>query len=176
MKKISMALAIAGLGAAALMSACTDSGTSAKKPTKAQECAGGLTTECLIGTWNVNGFANLTTGEMSANINYTSNPGQLSFNDAGTFKFVVPAGVTNPAVTGCNPVYGEWSVANGMLTLKGTSRNECLAKNTYTGTPKLEVGDATVKLTLDALYFMFNVSDEAADRNGFGETFSISAQ
>ncbi|MCQ2092370.1 MAG: hypothetical protein MJY85_06780 [Fibrobacter sp.] len=175
MKKISMALAIAGLGAAALMSACDNGATNAKKPTKAQECSTGLTTECLIGTWDVNGFVNRTTGEMNANVNYTSNPGKLTFNDAGTFKFEVPAAVTNPAVAGCNPVYGSWSVTAGTLNLKGTSRNECLAKNTYTGTPKVEVGASTVTLTLDVLYFMFNVTDEAGDRDGFGETFSISA-
>lgn len=176
MKKISLALAIAGLGAAALMSACTDSGTSAKKPTKAQECANGLTTECLIGTWNVNGFANRTTGEMNPTINYSANPGKLTFDENGKYEFSVPAGVTNPSVTACNPVYGTYSVDAGSLTLKGTVRNECLAKNTYVGTPKLEVGDATIKLTLDTLYFMFNVTDESANRVGFGETFSISAQ
>lgn len=175
MKKISMALAIAGLGAAAMMTACTDSGTQAKKPTKAQECAAGLSTECLIGDWSAKGVANVTTGEMHPSFNYSSAPGTLSFMDNGQFMYDVPAGA--PAAANCGQkTYGTWSVSGNTLTMKSTVGGLCLPTKSYSGTPKVTVGAGTVDLVFEKLFFLFNVSDEAGDRAGYGDVFSISAQ
>lgn len=175
MKKVSLMLALAGFGAAAMMTAC-DSGTDAPKPTKAQECAAGVSTECMIGSWSMKGFKAKDGSAMHPSYDYSAAPGMLTFTEDGQFKVDIPA--TAPAeftAADCNPIYGEWSVANGVLTMKTKMRNLCMATKTYQGTPVINVG-ATVDMDLGQLFFLFNATDEASDRSGYTETFSISAQ
>lgn len=174
MKKISMVLAIAGLSAAGLMSACSSSSTEAK-PTKGEECATGLSTECLIGEWHVNGLANQTDGSMHATYNYTLTPGSLTFMEDGTFKYVVPA--STPAGANCGEnTYGNWSVSGGTLTMKTTIGDLCMASKSFSGSPVVIVNETTVKMNLNAMYFLANISDDKNDVAGYTEVFSISAQ
>lgn len=181
MKKVSMALAVAGLGTAAMMAACNTTPTESK-PTKAQECAAGLSTECLVGEWSVKGLASIADGSMHPSFDYSARPGKLIFNDDGTFEYQVPAGT--PSSVNCGETtYGTWSVNGASLTMKSTIGNMCIDNKTFKGyvftsTPSVKVNDTstTVDLAFGSLYFLYNISDEAADRVGYNEVFSISAQ
>lgn len=174
MKKVTLMLALAGLGAATVMTACS-SGAEPKKPTKAEECASGISTECLIGEWSANGLASRESGEMVAGFNYISAPGKLSFREDGTFAFIAPAGAP-AAVIDCPKVYGTWSLAGATLTMKGTVGNECLNSNTFSGTPKISLEGASVKMSMEPLYFLYNATDEATVRTLNAELYTISAQ
>lgn len=176
MKKISLMLALAGFGAATLMTAC-DSGADAPKPTKAQECANGLSTECLVGEWAVNGFASKEDGSMHEKYNYTAAPGKMIFNADGSFQFDPPA--TAPVrVTECKHVYGSWSVNGTTLSMKANVGNLCIETSSYNGSPKITVGATSVTMNLDKLFFMVNApdDDEGALKTSQVESYSISAQ
>ena len=175
MKKVSMMLAIVGLGAA-MMTACDSGSTEAKKPSKAEECAAGVSTECMVGEWSMKGFASKDGGAMHPGYDYTSAPGKLTFTDDGQFKVDIPTGAPSEFTSvDCNPIYGTWSVDAGVLTMTTKMRNLCMATKVFTGSPKITVG-ATVDMDLGQLFFLYNATDEASDRAGYTEVFSISAQ
>ena len=93
MKKSFFAVAAAGVCATTLLVGCGDSSSSPSK-SRVQKCANGLTDECLIGTWNLNGLVNLSTPTRdirTPNFDYQANPGKLEFKADGTLNFSFPA-------------------------------------------------------------------------------------
>ena len=56
-KKFSMILGAACLSTALLVGCSDDSASSG--PSKAEECAAGITSDCVVGTWNMIGFADI---------------------------------------------------------------------------------------------------------------------
>ena len=93
MKKSFFAVVAAGVCATALLVGCGDSSSSPSK-SRVQKCANGLSDECLIGTWNLNGLANLATPTRdirTPDFDYQANPGKLVFKADGTLEFTFPA-------------------------------------------------------------------------------------
>lgn len=176
MKK--MIAALAAFGLASVFTAC-DSGTTNAKPTKGQECANGISAECLVGEWAMNGLANKVSGELSVSYNYTTAPGKLIFSEDGSYQFFAPA--TAPAdVKMCDGGYGTWSVADGSLTMRATVKTECVdmktfKNNTYVSKPQVAVKGATVEMVFDGLFYFLGGTDEAEIKTQYGESYSISA-
>ena len=170
-----------GLAAAVAMSAltaCSES-SSSSKPSKAEECANGLSAECLVGAWNMNGFANSGTGEMLPNFNYTAAPGKMTFNEDGTFQFDVPAGApAGHRTEDCNPIYGNWSVAGTTLTMRATINEMCVDshKKKIDLVPKIVVDGVEVKMTYGSLWLLENATDEVSIKDNSTEVYTISAQ
>lgn len=175
-----MMLAASSLCAMAMFTACSEDDPA---PTRAELCQNGLTEKCLIGSWNVNGFAQLQTGEMNANYDYTALPGTLTFKakDKKTgeygFQYDAPAGAKAEfTAPDCNPVYGTWTLDAGLLIMKAGTGSLCMGAKTYKDTPVITVGDLDVTMAFGKLYFLANATDELAVKNSYGETFSISAK
>lgn len=175
MKKISLMLALAGIGAATVMTACGGSGTEAKKPTKAEQCAS-LTNDCLIGEWAVNGFGKVESGAIvmyEGVYNYSAVPGTLTFKDDGRFSYFPPASSSIGSDIDCHASYGTWTLAGNSLTLSSTS---ICAQGKTTVTPTIIVGATQVEMAFDKMWFLKNESDESSVRTEYVEVFSISAQ
>lgn len=144
-------------------------------PTKAEECAAGLSSECLIGEWSMKGFASKDGGAMHPGYDYTSAPGKLTFTDDGQFKVDIPTGAPSEFTSvDCNPIYGTWSVDAGVLTMTTKVRNLCMATRTYQGSPTITVG-TTVNMDLGRLFFLYSATDEPSVRTDYTEEFSIGA-
>ena len=170
-----------GLAAALALSAftaCSESSGSSE-PTKAELCANGLSKECLIGSWDMVGFASNSTGEIFPNFDYTANPGKLIFKDVChidgcEFEFDLPsAGLTrlNPLDY---PVYGRWTIED--KTLKLHSISTALYKSNYETVPVVKVEGAVVKMMFGGLWLMENETDESNIKTYGAEVYTISAQ
>ncbi|MCF0221093.1 MAG: lipocalin family protein [Fibrobacter sp.] len=175
MKKISVALAVAGLGAATLMTACDSGTTNAKKLSKAEECAS-LTKECLVGTWAVNGFGVVENGAVTkfpGVFDYSGTPGALVFKEDGSFSYKPPVYSNTASDVDCSASYGTWSVEGATLTMKSSSM---CAQGSVTITPTVIVGAIKVDMAFDRMWFLKNESDEQDVRARYVEVFSTSAQ
>ena len=174
-RSVSYALAVASLCSLAAFTACGDSSSSASK-SKAEECANGLSAECLQGSWNMLGFANNGTGEILPAYDYKAAPGKLTFNEDGTFQFDVPLSAPADLKAGdCNPVYGNWTISGTQLTLKGTINGMCLAHKSATFTPVIAAEGAEIKMSMGGLWLMENATDEVSIKSYAGEVYTISA-
>ena len=78
MKKSFFAVVAAGVCATALLVGCGDSSSSPSK-SRVQKCANGLTDECLIGTWNMEGLVNMQAMPHAVRpaFDYASAPGKI---------------------------------------------------------------------------------------------------
>ncbi len=168
-----------GLAAALALSAftaCSES-SSSSKPTKAEECAKGLSKECLVGAWSMIGFANVGTGEILPNYDYQAAPGLLTFNEDGSFQFdlptAAPAGLRD---VDCNPIFGNWSISGTSLSMHATVGGLCLAKQSATFTPTIAADGANIKMTVGGLWLLENATDETSIKSYSSEVFTISAQ
>lgn len=164
------------LSATAFLAACSDDSSSS--PSKAEECANGLTAECIEGSWDLQGMVSLqdtTMSDINAFYNYTAAPGKLTFTEDGSFQFDLPVGSPTSAETDCNPVYGNWTVENGVLTMKSTVGNVCLISRNKTLTPVIKVEANVVKMRFNELWLLYNETDEESVRSYYAELFSISA-
>ena len=160
--------------AVSMFTACGDS-SSDPKPTKAQECANGLSADCLVGSWNMIGLANSGTGEILPSYNYTV-PGMLTFNEDGSFQFDVPlAAPADLRTIDCNPVYGTWTVSGNTLTMKSTVNGMCLAKKSTTVVPIITTNGAQIKMTMGGLWLLENATDEVSIKSNSTEVYTISA-
>lgn len=176
MKKFSL-IALAGVCSLGLLSACSDDST--PDPTRAELCANGISDDCLNGAWNANGMANKASGEMHSMFNYTAAPGTLTFDkNTHEFQFDAPALAADIATADCNPVYGEWSIAAGVLHMRSFTNTMCMGPKTVelAATVALDETGTLVNLNLGQLYFMYNLTDEMAIKNSYTESFSALAK
>ena len=163
--------------AVSMFTACGDS-SSDPKPSKAEECANGLSSDCLVGSWNMIGLANSGTGEILPSYDYKSAPGMLTFSEDGSFQFDVPAAAPADLRTiDCNPVYGTWTVSGNTLTMKSTVNGMCLdtKQKSITFVPIITTNGAQIKMTTGVLWFFFNATDEKSIKENSTEVYTISA-
>ena len=154
---------LATLAAAAMLVACGDD-TSTTPPSKAQQCSTGLSADCLMGTWSINGPTGTRTveGEVVSLIDpshdLTANPATLKFyvdaKNVNKFEFVNSSLSKADCITGTGKTYGDWSIAGTSLTLVAKIGNECMAKSTISVTPTIAVNGNQVTLTLPSIFFM----------------------
>lgn len=175
MKKISM-LALASLCSMGLLSACSDSGSSA--PSRAELCANGISDDCLVGAWNAIGLTSNATGDKYALADFSAAPGTLTFNKDKTFQFDAPTAPTAASIAtpDCNPVYGEWNVVAGVLNMVAGTGSLCMGpKNVdlHATVAVDELGNVTLKF--GQLYYTYNLVDDASVRASYTETYTISA-
>ena len=185
MKKIKSSLmsksAFGLLAAASLCSmvavGCSDDSSS--KPSKGEECAAGLSADCLIGTWEAAGIVNNAAEEKPFYVgyDYSAAKGSITFTEDGKFEYHLPATSPNAAAIDCNPVYGEWTVNGTQLSLKAITSNMCMESKSATVTPTISSDGAVVTLNIGRLYL--TPSDEVDENeikaNG-AEIFTISAE
>lgn len=164
------------LTAAVAMSALTACGDSSGKsdPSKAESCAQvPVSAECLNGTWDVVGIAALT-GESI--VDYSANPGKLILTkddgkESGSLEFDLP-GNTSKVNPLDYPVYGTWTIANGVIDFHIMST--AINGTRFQMVPKVKIEGAFVKMTFGSQLFLIpEVDDRPADSNT--EVFSISA-
>lgn len=180
-KKIFLSVAAVGLLAASL-TACGDSSSGAKS-SKAEDCAAGLSAECLEGSWNLVGLALISTdpanpgaGDILTNYNYSAAPGVMTFNEDGSFQFDVPMSAPEDLRTvDCNPIYGDWSIAGASLTLNAKINNMCLGQKHITITPVIKQEGVSIKMSFGALWLMENAMDEVDLRASSTEVLTINA-
>jgi hypothetical protein len=178
-KKIFLSVAAVGLLAASL-TACGDSSNNAKS-SKVEDCAAGLTKECLEGEWSFIGISNLldTAGAIRPDYNFSNAPGRLilkSTTPADSFEFHLPAASMNAGQIDCTPLYGTWNVAQNTLTMElGKMTMGCLqyGERSMTFNPTLKIKGNTVELSLQKLWFMKTEFDDEETKMGSAEVFSI---
>lgn len=158
--KILASLAIA----TAMFTACSET-TTTPPPTKAEQCAAGLTSDCIMGTWSISGptipsiVGTDTVYLVDQNHNYASSPATLKFyvdeKKGNKFEFV-----ESPLAKGCKSatgkMYGDWSITGTSLTLYAGIGSDCIetSKNRTTLTPIISVNGANVKMTFKQIFFM----------------------
>lgn len=195
MKKSFFAVVAAGACATALLVGCGDSSSSPSK-SRVQKCANGLTDECLIGTWNLNGLADLATPTRdirTPDFDYQANPGKLVFKADGTLEFTFPANAPADlmADSDCQSIKGSWSIEAGALKVRNVTQNfdnlqMCVLENIFvkksmhsagsiTVVPEISSEGAVVKMVIPQLLMMGGKSvatDDVAFYNSTGEVYT----
>lgn len=195
MKKSFFAVAAAGVCATTLLVGCGDSSSSPSK-SRVQKCANGLTDECLIGTWDLNGLVNLSTPTRdirTPNFDYQANPGKLEFKADGTLNFSFPANAPADllADVDCQTIRAAWSVEAGALKVENVTANNdnikmCIlenifvkqskhASNSITIVPEVSTEGAEVKMIFPQLLMMGGKSldtDDLGFYNSTGEVYT----
>ncbi|MCR5378056.1 MAG: lipocalin family protein [Fibrobacter sp.] len=172
-------LAMAAISSLCLLGACSEDEAD---PTRAELCASGLSADCLIGTWNLNGAYEVVLNEdgtVTSSIfpdhNFSASPSKLTFNEGGKFEFDLSK--VNHATCAESPVYGDWSISGKTLTLRTKNGNTCMNPKTWTGTPGIKVNGAVVEMDIPGIFFL-NSEMEYADESekiNTHEIFTISA-
>ena len=156
--KILASLAIA----ATMFTACSDSATT-PPPTKAEQCAAGLSADCVLGTWSLQGPTIQKTYEtdvvtlIDPSHDFGASPATLRFyvdEKQQTNKFEFKNSEASKAV-GCKPVkiYGTWDIVGTSLHLRAKTGNDCMAVSDATIPVEIStVGGVT--MTLKQIFFM----------------------
>lgn len=182
-RTVSRALAVAGLCSLAALTACGDSSSSPSK-SKAQECAEGLSAECLVGSWNLIGISYVGETKVSPLYNYQAAPGVLTFNEDGSFQFSMPQGAPAALTTDedCNPyINGTWNVEGKILNFvsdphKNNNMQMCLnGKKSFAVSPTIALEENQIKMTFGQLVLMEHVTDDDS-KNYLSEVYTISAK
>lgn len=176
-------LAMAAISSLCLFAACSDDSES--DPSRAELCATGLTEECLIGTWNLNGAYSVTfidgvvNSAINPDYNYSVNPSKLEFAEDKSFTYTMSS-VAKPSCVDRSDgkVFGEWSVSGTTLTLRSQMGNTCMEKRVWTGTPSIKVNGPTIEMDIPAVFFLNAVMSNAdsTERAQTHEIFTISAE
>ena len=155
--KILASLAIA----TTLFSACGDNATTSS-PSKAQQCAAGLSADCVLGTWSLNGptvkknYGEDTYTTIDPSHNFEASPATLKFyideKQANAFEF------TNSPLSAaeCKPIkiYGTWDIVGTSLHLYARTGNECMAQNDATVPVEISAAGEIVTMTFKQMFFM----------------------
>lgn len=162
--KILASLAIA----ATMFTACSES-TTTPPPSKAEQCAAGLSTDCLMGTWSINGptLAKSVTSEFGTDITYVLDPSHDLSASPATLKFYVdPEKKTNSfeftnsslskadCKTATGKTYGIWDIVGTSLHLYARIGNDCMATSDATIPVTIATEGGIVKLTFQSIFFM----------------------
>ena len=149
--------------AATMFTACAESTTT--PPSKAQECAAGLTAQCIMGTWSTEGpTIPQPTGE---GFIYIIDPSHNFREDPATLKFYVDEKKVNKfeftnssksTAFECKPtkIYGNWEIINNSIHLNATAGNDCIdrSQNDKTIQAEINIDGNDVALTIKELYFL----------------------
>lgn len=152
--------------AATLFSACSDNATT-PPPSKAQQCAAGLSAECLMGTWSINGptLTKTVVSDMGSDIVYVTDPSHDLSASPATLRFYVDEKQANKfhfansplsKAGDCKPtnIYGNWNIVGTSLHLYANIGNDCMAENDATIPTTIKVEGNVVKFTLQSIFFM----------------------
>ena len=157
--KILASLAIA----TTLFTACSDSST--PPPTKAEQCAAGLSADCVIGTWSINGPTVAKTAGtdivygIDQSHDLTASPATLRFyidseKKTNTFEFTNSPLSKADCQTPTGKTYGIWDIVGTSIHLYARIGNECMEKSDVTLPATVTVEANKVSLTLQGLFFM----------------------
>lgn len=161
--KIFASLAIA---AATVLTACSGDNPT-PPPTKAQLCTNGLSADCLMGTWSINGpsVPSEVTSEVGSDIVYlvdkshdlSASPAMLKFyvdeKNANKFEYTHSA----LSVSECRDakIYGDWSIIGTSLRLYANKNNVCMAIDDFTFDPVIKTDlMGNISLQLNNIFFM----------------------
>ena len=146
--------------AATLFTACSES--TVTPPTKAEQCAAGLSADCLTGTWSIDGPTAAITYDGA--IIYTIDQSHNLKDAPATVKFYTDEKkgnqfeytLSNLTKAQCDvgKTYGTWEIVNGALHLTATTNTICMPDNDLTITPIFKNEDGEVTMTFNQLFFM----------------------
>lgn len=179
MKKYSM-LALAALCSIGMLSGCSED---EPDPTRGEICSAGLSADCLIGTWNLNGVTMPSSGEINPSHDFSAAPAQIEFFSAGGFSYKF-AGNSKDACgkgqaesVGANVIKGTWTINGTGLQMNVMST--CYAHSKKTVVPTFTVEGALVKMDFNGLYLLDGDEMAAADpyeKADATEIYTISAE
>lgn len=169
--KILASLAIA----ATLFTACGDETTSTP-PSKAEQCATGLSSDCLLGTWSSNGpivpqvIGADTVDLVAPNPDFSTSPATLKFyideKKANKFEFINSPLTKAICQNGTGKIYGDWQIVGNSLHLKANIGNMCLQPSEdQTIETVVQIEGAAVTLKLKHLFFMSPELDLGDEQN-----------
>ena len=154
---------LASLAIATALIACGSESTTTP-PSKAQQCSSGLSNDCLMGTWSVNGPTITRTVEtdvlhiIDPSHDLTGSPAKLKFyvddKNVNKFEFTNSTLSKDDCIKATGKTYGDWSVANGTLTLIARIGEVCMEKSSITLTPIFEINGNDVTMTFPQIFFM----------------------
>ncbi len=145
--------------AATLFTACGESSTT--PPSKAEQCAVGLTNDCVMGTWSIDGptvprsAGNDVVTIIHPSHDFKSSPATLRFyideKQKNKFEFI-----NSPlSKTGCSAkTYGDWAIVGNSLSLYANIGNECMTKNDIIIMPEIKAEGASVTMKFPEKFFM----------------------
>lgn len=174
-------LAMLAISSLCLFSACSDD--SDPDPTRAELCQAGLSADCLVGTWKLEGATEITEigsdtlWTINPNHNFTASPSTISFTENGEFAYEA-----SPLFSGsCSEsakTRGKWTISGKTLTLTTTIGNTCFANKTWTNEVGVKVDGGFVTLDLHGIFFLNSEMEnaDAAEKARTTEIFKISAQ
>ena len=154
---------LASLAIASALVACGSDSTTTP-PSKAQQCTSGLSNDCLMGTWSIKGPTIIRTVDtdvlhiIDPSHDLTASPATLRFyvdaKNVNKFEFTNSNLSKDDCIKNTIKTYGDWSVANGTLTLIAKIGNVCMEKSTITLTPVFEINGSEVTMTFPEIFFM----------------------
>ena len=148
--------------AATMFTACAESTTT--PPSKAQECAAGLTAQCIMGTWSTEGPT--IPQPAGTDVIYIIDPSHNFREDPATLKFYVDEKKVNKfeftnsskSTAECKPIkiYGNWEIINNSIHLNATAGNDCIdpTQNDKSIQAEISIDGSDVTLTLKELFFL----------------------
>ena len=160
---------------ATLLTACGDE-TTTTPPTKAEQCATGLTSDCLLGTWSSNGpivpqvIGTDTVDLVTPKPDFSTSPATLKFyvdeKKANKFEFINSPLTIAPCQNGTGKIYGDWEIVGNSLHLKANVGNLCLQPNdNQTIETIVSIDGAAVTLKLKHLFFLSPELDLGDEEN-----------
>ena len=156
--KILASLAIA----ATLFTACSENATT-PPPSKADLCAAGLSTECVMGTWSINGptvtrtYGTDVVTLIDPSHDLSASPATLKFyvdeNKKNTFEFTNSPISKADCKTATGKTYGTWDIVGTSIHLWARIGNDCMAVSDATIPVEISVIGG-VTMTLKQIFFM----------------------
>lgn len=155
--KILATLAIA----ATMFSACSESTT--PPPSKASQCAAGLSADCILGTWSIDGptvaktYGTDVLTIIDPSHNFAASPATLKFyvdeKQANKFHF---ANSPLSKAGDCKPtnIYGNWNIVGTSIHLYANIGNECMSVNEATIPVEISTAGGNVTMTFKQMFFM----------------------
>lgn len=157
------ALAVSSMFA---LTACSDDESSASLADKCET----LTEDCLEGTWTLASISSVD----GATLVTPFKDGSLTFNDDGTYSYVLSSQTSNSACAG-STISGKWELVDQALTFKTFFGDCALYTSAQKVSPDVEVESdaAGDKATLNLKKVIFQ-SEEATSAGGgnFAEIFT----
>lgn len=175
MKKLS--LLAAGLCSLGILAACGDDSSSTPKVSKGTECAEGLSTECIVGSWSYLGLENASGSKLNG-FDFSANPTTMEFQENGHFVLQAPPNTQlgkDAMMDTDGVVSGTWGVRDGKLYMRANSTS--IPATSFELNPEITVVGDEVKLKLGygQIIFMYSEGIELGTRSYYSETFTISA-
>ncbi len=174
-------LAMLAISSLCLFSACSDD--SDPDPTRAELCQAGLSAECLVGTWKLEGATELTAigsdtlRTINPGHNFSSSPSTITFTDNGDFAYDV-----SPLFSGsCKEsamTRGHWTITGKSLKLTTTIGNTCFYPKSWENEVKIWSEGGFIQMDIHGIFFLNSEMEnaDAAEKARTTEIFKISAQ